>query len=262
MSDGTKIVSLDYHSFLKGMFSGMVGVTLSHPFDTIKSNLQTQRKIQYNLRSLYRGIGSPFFGVGFEKAIVFGTFTNVHNAIKRYDSSNSSPLLNTMVSGGISGFCASFIVTPIEKIKLMYQTSSDTKILMTKMPRLGLRDLVTSKSLITTLGREVPGFSIYFTTYDQIEQRIYNGSYTLWGSFVAGGLSGGFSWCFIYPQDLVKTKIQTSTEPNKISITGTVMEIYKQNGLRGFFRGFHFALMRAVPLHAGTFATMEFLKKY
>ena len=39
-------------------------------------------------------------------------------------------------------------------------------------------------------------------------------------------------------------------------------EILQDGGYRGLYRGFHFALMRAIPLHATAFATMEFCKKY
>ena len=67
--------------FLYGAFSGMVGLTLSHPFDTIKSNIQTGHKVPFknliNPRFLYKGFVPPLFGMGLEKAVVFGTFHNV-----------------------------------------------------------------------------------------------------------------------------------------------------------------------------------------
>ena len=161
----TKIVKdIDYYLFLEGCISGMFGVVISHPFDTIKSNLQTKKKVQYNFKFLYKGIGSPFFGTGFEKALVFGTFNNVHGFLKReYDFSS---VTNTVISGGIAGFCASFIVTPIDKIKLMHQTTIGARVKPC--------DLFSCKSLLATFTREVPGFAIYFTTYTQIEKRIYN----------------------------------------------------------------------------------------
>ena len=33
--------------YLNGAMSGMVGLTLSHPFDTIKSNIQAKKTIKY-----------------------------------------------------------------------------------------------------------------------------------------------------------------------------------------------------------------------
>ena len=37
-------------------------------------------------------------------------------------------------------------------------------------------------------------------------------------------------------------------------------EIHKSGGYIGFYKGFHFALMRAVPMHATAFMTMEICK--
>jgi hypothetical protein len=39
-------------------------------------------------------------------------------------------------------------------------------------------------------------------------------------------------------------------------------EVLKDGGYRGLYRGFHYALMRAVPLHATAFMTFELCKKY
>ena len=70
--------------------------------------------------------------------------------------------------------------------------------------------------------------------------------------------------------------MQASVGCNKSFIT-VVKDIYKEGGqgikipnlankvcggLKIFYRGFHFALMRAMPLHVGTFATIELLKKH
>lgn len=38
-------------------------------------------------------------------------------------------------------------------------------------------------------------------------------------------------------------------------------KIYREGGVRGLYRGFNLALLRAVPLHAGTFMTMEYFQQ-
>jgi len=47
-----------------------------------------------------------------------------------------------------------------------------------------------------------------------------------------------------------------------LGFIGGFKEILQDGGYRGLYRGFHFALMRAIPLHATAFMTMEFCKKY
>lgn len=240
-------------SFINGWISGSVGVTLSHPMDTIKTCIQDNKPVKLGIRPLYRGFIPPLFGVGFEKAIVFGVYTNAYRYISNY---SDYTILNNIASGSLAGLSASFVVTPVERIKILLQTSKQFK------KDLSFRYLF--RGLSATFTREVPGFAIYFNVYENLKKYTYtnkNLEIPIHSSFLFGGLAGCFSWIFIYPQDCIKTRMQANTECNK-TFTQIVREIYKEGGLKIFYRGFHFALMRALPLHAGTFATMEILKRY
>lgn len=63
-------------------------------------------------------------------------------------------------------------------------------------------------------------------------------------------MSGLLSCVFIYPSDVIKSKIQGST---KVTIYLQLLKIFIRIMELRFFRGFHYAMLRAVPLHAGTF---------
>ena len=80
-------------------------------------------------------------------------------------------------------------------------------------------------------------------------------------SFLFGALAGSTAWVFIYPQDRIKTHIQALKE-RKLGFVDGFRELLQDGGYRGFYRGFHYALMRAIPLHATAFTTMEICKKY
>jgi len=124
----------NWKNFLYGSFAGMSGIIVSHPFDTMKTNYQEGKKIL--VRNLYKGILSPLIGVGLEKAVVFG----VYETSRKYTNSD-------VISGGLSGFCASGVVTPFERIKVLLQTNQ------TLPSKLGLY-----KGFSATLSRETPGF--------------------------------------------------------------------------------------------------------
>lgn len=234
------------YDFIKGGISGMVGVVISHPFDTIKSNIQAAKPIKYQLRDLYRGISSPLIGVGFEKAIVFGTYNNVHSYLR---SNQIREPVGVPLSGAIAGWAASFIVTPVERIKILRQTGSP----------ISTNNLFGGLS--ATFTREIPGFSIYFSVYEHLKYRYFNkGRINTGASFLFGGLSGLAAWLFIYPQDLIKTKIQANTA-SKLTFIPVAKAIYG-TGIMNFYKGFSLALLRAIPLHAGTFATMEKLSNF
>lgn len=231
------------YSFGYGAISGMCGLLISHPFDTIKTHIQTNQKMTYKLSHLYRGLTPPLIGVGIEKAIVFGSF----NLAQKYVDS-------VFISGCFSGLSASLIVSPYERLKILFQQGSNKFVALNN---LNLKFLY--KGLSATFSREVPGFGIYFTVFEKTKKNIFDNKMSTIQSFVLGGLSGAIAWVFIYPQDMIKTRVQSSLT-NSGSFLKTFNEIHKTYGIKHFYKGFHLALMRAVPLHAGTFCTMELLK--
>jgi solute carrier family 25 carnitine/acylcarnitine transporter 20/29 len=148
---------MDLSYFYKGAISGSTGLLLSHPIDTIKSNVQKGTPINWSIKYLYRGVIPPFLGVGLEKALVFGSYSNVCF----YLSQDNYYSYKHSIAGACSGFVASFIVTPIERIKILRQTN-------TNGPKsLNLSTLYRGFS--NTFSREMPGFAIYFTVYEQLK---------------------------------------------------------------------------------------------
>ena len=69
------------------------------------------------------------------------------------------------------------------------------------------------------------------------------------------------AWIFIYPQDRIKTIIQSSNSNKKIDISSLIKKTYEVGGIKHFYSGFSFAIARAVLLHSGTFCMMEILNK-
>jgi hypothetical protein len=264
-------------NFGYGYVAGMAGIAASHPFDTIKTNIQKRQVINYNIRNLYKGVAAPLFGVGLEKAIVFGTYETT----RKYTNSD-------FISGGLAGLTASFVVTPFERIKILLQT--DQKIEKNMINRKFL-----FQGLSATFYRETPGFAIYFSTYNYLKNVIQEKTYLQkleeleeykkqnprlssyvtektekiekkeeihpFHSFLIGAFSGCASWIFIYPQDRIKTHLQACKE-RQMGFGEGLKEVLKDGGYRGLYRGFHYALMRAVPLHATAFMTFELCKKY
>jgi solute carrier family 25 carnitine/acylcarnitine transporter 20/29 len=239
--------------YLYGGLSGMFGIVVSHPVDTIKSIIQSGNKVSRNdlsITRLYKGIIPPLIGVGFEKAIVFGT---QHYIEKYFQDNKYNNRLGYFLSGMGSGFVASAIVTPYERFKILYQTNEKNI-----MKNMSLRSLYRGFS--ATLTRETPGFAIYFSVYKNIEYEFYVKKGQVIPSqisFLSGGLSGAIAWVFIYPQDLIKTKMQASLSSKK-----SFIEIFREigkDGIRHFYKGFHFALYRAVALHSSTFFMYDYI---
>ena len=249
---------MDNH-FLYGICGGITGTIISHPFDTIKTRVQSNIALTISdavkMKRLYAGITPPLIGIMLEKSIVFGFY----NKAKQHH-------LNDFWSGIIGGFMCTLIVTPIDRLKINFQN---------KQPVTSSTLKTIYKGFIPTIFRETPGFGIYFTTYNYLSNT-YNKDRQSTKTFLFGALSGLNAWIFIYPSDLIKTKIQSSE--SNISIVDTIKNIYtsgqnleqslektystKNLGLRNFYTGFSLAIMRAMPLHGGVFLGYELSKKY
>lgn len=234
-----------FKNYFGGCVSGMAAILASHPIDTIKTLYQEGKEIKLNFKSLYRGIRPPLLGIGLEKALVFGTYETMK---KKYD--------NDFICGGVSGAVASFIVTPYERLKILRQTNQN---ILNKF-KVGY----LYQGLSSTFYREIPGFAIYFSMFNFLKNKFKEENeetITPMKSFIFGGISGGFSWIFIYPQDRVKTHIQ-SIQGRKLTFTEGLKEILGNQKLSSLYKGFHFALLRAIPLHATAFTVMEMFKRY
>jgi hypothetical protein len=236
-----------FSNFAYGYLAGMAGIVTSHPFDTIKTNIQKKQTIKYNIKNLYKGVAAPLFGVGLEKAIVFGTY----ETSKRYGN-------NDFISGGLAGLTASFVVTPFERIKILLQTNQTVE-------KHFFNRKFLFQGLSATFYRETPGFAIYFSLYNHLKNKIQHQrkeeEIRPMDSFIIGAISGSASWIFIYPQDRIKTHLQACKE-RQLGFTEGLKEVLNDGGYRGLYRGFHYALMRAIPLHATAFMTFELCKKY
>ena len=77
---------------------------------------------------------------------------------------------------------------------------------------------------------------------------------------MAGGICGIMCWIVVFPLDLVKTLIQKEIllpKPTYKNAMDCVQDIYKRNGLVGFYRGITVTLIRAFPIHSLNFLVYE-----
>lgn len=91
-------------------------------------------------------------------------------------------------------------------------------------------------------------------------------------NFLAGGFAGLMCWVASYPQDVIKTRLQCDfggVGKRYVShrlirdggIISCAKDIYRHEGLKGFWRGFSACTMRAVIANAFTFVAYEEAKK-
>lgn len=118
--------------------------------------------------------------------------------------------------------------------------------------------------------REVIALSVYFGFYEHgrnyfmAHYQNHRDELPLTASFMLGGFSGAASWLFTYPIDYIKTVIQ-SQQIKKIqfrSATHCMIEKYKQEGLKTFFKGMGVTMLRSYPVNGVGFLIFELAKRF
>ena len=80
----------------------------------------------------------------------------------------------------------------------------------------------------------------------------------------AGGMAGIGFWFFIYPVDVIKSKMQVAvgrTGPSG-GIMALTKDVWRNEGIPGFYRGLLPCLLRAFPAAASTFLAYEYSKDF
>ena len=180
--------------------------------------------------------------------------------------------------GGIAGLINCILVTPSELIKCRLQILSSPSQNSNKH----IYDMIFKilkeenfkglyKGNVATILREIPAYAFQFGGYSYAKkffaksenkkvEELYNSRL-----MICGAIGGYFCWQFSYPQDMVKTLIQTQNFHFKARLyDGGFYEcckfIYRKYGYMGFWRGFLPCSLRALLSNAVLFLTYENIK--
>ncbi|KAK5663628.1 hypothetical protein OQA88_4059 [Cercophora sp. LCS_1] len=243
---------------------------------------------------LYRGISAPLFGAALETSSLFFFERIGREAV--YASGftprdTSLPLPALWFTGAFAGVFTSFLLTPIELVKCKIQvpeTEGGTRTAPLR-PLPVIRDIWRHEGLrgfwhgqMGTLIREAGGCAAWFGSKETTTQllrewnerraggaedveRTREEALPLWQQALAGA-SAGMSYNFLFfPADTIKSRMQTSPVGGggeKRSFGAETMALWKQAGIKGFYRGCGVTVLRSAPSSAFIFMVYDGLKKY
>lgn len=232
------------------------------------------------VRGLYKGMSSPLLGAGIANAFVFTAYGWTRRSVLGKDDGvggrGTDSLHEVFACGLGAGVGAALINCPMELVrtKLQIQTQSKEAALykgpidcIQKMWKAdGIRGPL--RGMGVTAMRDVPGFAIYFTSYEWLRRKITpEGTrpeeLSLVRRFAAGGFGGLCIWLCTYPIDVVKSRIQTQPDGVRIykGIIDCAIQSYKKEGAKVFFTGLGTTLARAVPVNAVVLLVYEATRK-
>ncbi|KAI0200132.1 amino acid transporter arg-13 [Astrocystis sublimbata] len=259
------------------------------PLDCFRQSIQAD-----GVLGLYRGISAPLVGAACETSSLF-LFERLGREVV-YTSGYCSrdrilPLSALWFTGAFSGAFTSLVLTPIELVKCKVQVPMSVNGVTPKAPSVTsvIRHVYKHEGLrgfwhgqMGTFLRESGGGAAWFGSKETTTKLFYlwnersatsqlekdalaTEALPLWQQAVAGA-SAGMSYNFLFfPADTVKSRMQTSPVGGTTQSRTFMQEgrtLWKQHGLRGFYRGCGITVLRSAPSSAFIFMVYDGLKRH
>ncbi|KKA26003.1 hypothetical protein TD95_002723 [Thielaviopsis punctulata] len=255
--------------FWAGYVSGAAGIVIGNPLDILKVRLQSASprlsKPLLSTKPLFStGIAAPIAGYGALNAVLFETYTQTlhFSADSPASASADSPGLGAVWAAGAVGGLATWAVsTPTEMVKCVAQREgrASRDVAREVWRRAGVRGMFRGGGV--TVVRDAVGYGFYFAVYEGLRRaaRARAGSEVSAAAdtLVCGGLAGVASWVSVFPADTVKTRVQTS----RMGAWDVVREMWRTEGMRGFWRGVGVCSVRGFVVNAVTWGVYEWMMR-
>lgn len=210
-------------------------------------------------------------------SVQFGAFHSICHLVKsnnlRHSKSSDSSLtlLQFYLCGGGAGVTNSIISGPIEHVRIRLQTqpvgrerlySGPAQCIKAILHQSGIQGLYRGQGV--TILREFHGYGIWFAAFEALminemrQHQITREDIPSYKVALYGGLAGEALWLGSHPLDVLKSKMQSDgfgAEQKYRSATDCLRQTWRYEGFRGLWKGLGPALLRAMPVSAGTFAT-------
>ncbi|KAM5444194.1 coenzyme A transporter [Microsporum ferrugineum] len=257
---------------------------------TAKDSSSTATDRSHDLLTSTRGTLSDL-GTGRQKSMTNpGTVT-----VKPVDKRSWDYLIRSGLAGGLAGCAAKTIVGPLDRVKILFQTSNPqfakysnswfgvASAMKTINNTEGVRGLFRGHS--ATLLRIFPYAAIKFIAYEQIRAVIIPSKKheTPFRRLISGSLAGITSVFFTYPLELIRVRlafetkqgsrsslrnifnqiynerssVAASTDAATSTVSSAVEKVKPRLGLANFYRGFSPTMLGMLPYAGMSFLTHD-----
>ncbi|KAK0188363.1 carnitine/acyl carnitine carrier [Armillaria mellea] len=243
--------------FFAGTISGIAGLIVGYPFDTVKVRFQNPemtgkyRSTMHALATIikeerfigmYKGITSPLATAALMNGLVFASY-QFFMKIQLENNSSIPTLTQIALAGAGSGIVSSIVTTPTELIKIRQQSllvpSSTYEVILDILRKNGIRGLYRGMgaTALRDLGYGSYFFAVHFyvslsMTVRRESQYEATSRYFMpsqvdgqvrtppWAAMLlAGGVAGIAGWMTTFPLDVVKTRMQSTESSYTSSIS-------------------------------------------
>lgn len=172
-----------------------------------------------------------------------------------------------LVAGGIAGAVSRTCTAPLDRAKVFLQVHGSS----TTCIRSCMRNFIHEGGALSlwrgngiNVLKIAPESALKFMAYEQTKKIIRssnaNKELSIVERFAAGSIAGGFSQSVIYPLEVLKTRLALRKTGDYKGIFDAAKKIYKNEGLRSFYRGYVPNMCGIIPYAGIDLAIYETLK--
>ncbi|KAH8261377.1 hypothetical protein KR044_008077, partial [Drosophila immigrans] len=274
-----------------GASAGFLEVCIMQPLDVVKTRMQLQAKpaagsseVMYNgvfdcfakmyrqegILSFWKGLLPPILAETPKRAIKFMIFEQTRHFFQ-FGSKSPTPLSYSL-AGVTAGIIEAVVVNPFEVVKVAQQADRQkkTRTAFSVAKEIfgehgfGRRGLL--KGVTATIGRNGIFNMTYFGFYHSVKDLVPNAENPTWDfvrRVIIGFTAGTLGCLFNTPCDVAKSRIQgPQPVPNEIKYHGllrTLGIIYREEGVRGLYKGLVPKVMRLGPGGAIMLLTFDYV---
>ncbi|WIA14231.1 hypothetical protein OEZ85_002769 [Tetradesmus obliquus] len=267
---------------------GTIGAAGMPPEMVYNSGLDCVRKMMKSEGSsaFYKGAAAPLLGNMVLLGIHFPTFTKTRAYLEQSNAPGAFTPWKILAAGAAAGAAGSVVSTPTEHIRTKMQMVRKNNILAQMkgaaaghlnpqenykgnwdcakkiLRNHGLRGIYSG--YMSTLLRDMQGYAWFFFGYEAAIRGLAGPGRTkadleYWQVMGAGVMAGFGLWGSMFPIDTIKSKIQADSlsKPQFKGALDCLERSLQVEGFAGLWRGVVPAMLRAVPVNAAIFLTVE-----
>ena len=266
---------------LAGFTSGCAIVIVGHPFETLRTRMQTTggrapgamlqpqapglRSVAQKMlttvgpRGLYRGAMPPLMTSGCISMCIWTSFETIKRSVHGPGHTGDAALATVWVSAACAPLICMPVLVPQQRLSKLLQVNerkgdfaSVRGCARAILRKEGIRGLYRGGGALAV--QDFFGRANYVTTYEACKRvwaRVNDGAELTTGQrMLAAAASGTMGWIFTYPIDCVKARLMTQA-PGKVrwsTVRSCLHQTWQEGGIRGMYRGIVLCLVRGVPV--------------